>query len=558
MAEYLLRNADVIDGSGGPARQVDVHVKDGRIAAIGDLGRVPGAEVVDLSGLVLSPGFIDNHTHLDAQVLWDADLTPSTWHGVTTVVLGNCGFGVAPAKPEHQDLLLRTLENSEGMSLEALRAGVTYDYKTFPEYLDVIDARPKRCNVAAMVGHSQLRVWVMGEDANKREATREEIAAQRELVAEALDAGAIGFGTCVASRAVGLNGGPVPSAVASWEEICELAGAMRGRPFGVMQMLSDGFGYRDPADRADQVAALADAMDTNIVWAPFVSGAHGDQTVVEALEIAAAKSDRLIPATHCKEIIFQITMLDPFPLISVAKAFEQVVSLPREERPALYRDEAWRARARAEISTVSEWVTRWHHTRIAETTVHTHLINGPSIAELAAEQGKEPVDVAIELALEDNLETRFACTLFNGDKQQVHDALRHPRSLVSLSDAGAHASQMFDGNYATYLLSEWVRDRQTLTLAEAIHKLTGQQADVFEIRDRGRIKEGHWADLVAFDPETVGTGELERVFDLPAGADRLIAHSSGIHAIWVNGEATRIDGKDVTGSHPGTLVRGGQ
>jgi N-acyl-D-amino-acid deacylase len=545
--DVVLRGARVVDGTRAPARSADVGIENGRIAAVGDVA-ANGAQGVDLDGLVLAPGFVDIHTHYDAQVLWDRDLTPSCWHGVTTVVMGNCGFGIAPTRPEHRSTIARTLENVEGMSVDALEAGIPWTFESFPEYLDAVESAPTRLNVAAMIGHTPLRLYVLGDEATERPAKDEEVARMRALVAEALAAGALGFATSKSPTHAGAEGKPVPSRLAELDEVYRIAEALKQHGHGIMQ-ITPGAGLF-----IHEFAELTKQTGVPVSWTALLTGIGGPGMALDLLDATAKAGDNVWPQIACRPLVMQITFEDPFAFASI-DAFKEVLEVPRERRVDVYADPAWRERARSGTGGVFE--TKWDKTTIAETERHRALMGRP-LTDIAAERGVEPLDAAIDLALEENLKTRFRVVLANDDEDEVGKLLQDERAVLGLSDAGAHASQLCDACFSTHLLSHWTREMGILSLEQAVWRLTGQPAQIFGITDRGRIEEGLVADLVAFDPDTVGVTEMERVWDLPAGADRLIVQSTGVEQVWINGEATRTDGQDIDSARPGKLLRGGR
>lgn len=547
--DYVLRGGRVFDGSGAPPGSADVGVEDGRVIAVGEIGLAEQgkAEVVSLDGLSLAPGFIDVHTHYDAQVTWDPDLTPSCWHGVTTVVMGNCGFGIAPTRPADRGVIARILENVEGMSVEALEAGIDWSFETFPEYLDTLERLPKRLNVAAMIGHTPLRQYVLGSAATQRPATAEEIVAMRAIVGEALRAGAAGFATSKSPTHVGDGGQPVPSRLAELTEIESLAGVLGEEGRGVLQAtMGPGLFLRE-------FSRMSLATGRPVTWTALLAGMNGGGWSPRQLEKATDLGGEVWPQVACRPIVMQVTLADPFPF-ATAPAFQDILAVPRPERAAVYADAAWRSRARIDMEKT--WGHAWSKITIQETEKHTELRNGPTLADLAAARGVDPLDLLVDLSLDEHLETRFRVVLANDDEDELATLLADPRTLLGLSDAGAHASQLCDACFSTHLLGHWVRERGVLPLEMAVWRLTGQAAHAFRLQDRGVLRPGAWADLVVFDPDTVGPTELTRVWDLPAGADRLIARSEGIEHVWVNGTAIRRDGEDLDGSHPGSLLRG--
>jgi N-acyl-D-aspartate/D-glutamate deacylase len=542
----LLRNASLVDGTGAPARPADVVVDGDRIAAVQGPGEADAGgadEVVDLDGLVLAPGFIDVHTHYDAQVLWDGDLTPSSWHGVTSVVMGNCGFGVAPTRPEHREVVVRTLENVEGMSMEALEAGIDWCFESFPDYLRAVEARPTRLNVAAFVGHSPLRLFVVGGE--ERPATEAEVAEMRRLLREAIEAGAIGFSTSRQPAHQGAWGRPVPSRFADVDEVYALASVLGELGKGVIQA-SIG-----PGLFVDQFSDLAVRNGVPVTWTALVARADRPGAALRTVERSAALPGEVYPQIACRPIVMQVSMTDPTPLAEVDE-WKEVLARPRAERAALYADAAWRDRARD--ATLAAWAHRWPKTSVEETATHHDAVGVP-LDRLAAERGTTPFDLLLDLALADGMATRFRIVLDNDGDDEVGDLLADPRTLLGLSDAGAHATQLCDACYSTHLLGHWVRERGALGLEAAVWRLTGHPHEAFRIPERGLVRPGWFADLVAFDPAAVGCTPVERVHDQPGGADRLVVRSTGVEDVWVNGVRTRAGGEDVPAATPGRLLR---
>lgn len=549
--DLLLRGAELIDGTGAPARVADVAVTRDRITAVAAPGLLTpeaGTEVVDLRGLVLAPGFIDVHTHYDAQILWDGDLTPSSWHGVTSVVMGNCGFGVAPTRPEHRDTIVRTFENVEGMSADALEEGIDWCFESFPEYLAALDVRAKRLNVAAFLGHTPLRLWVLGGE--ERAATADEVATMQDLAREAFVAGAVGFSTSRQPAHQGAFGRPVPSRFAEVDEVDAIAGVMGELGKGVLQV-SIG-----PGLFVDQFSGLAVRHGIPVTWTALVARADKPGAALRTVERGAALPGEVYPQIACRPIVMQITLADPVPLAEVDE-WKEVLAVPREQRADLYRDPAWRDRARP--TTLEAWSHRWSKISVEETPTHQDVVGVP-LDELAAAIGSTPFDLLLDLALdgpssEPLANTRFRVVLDNDGDDEVGDLLADKRTLLGLSDAGAHATQLCDACYSTHLLGHWVRERHALSLEDAVWRLTGHPHHAFRIPERGLVEPGFFADLVAFDPDTVGTTPVERVADQPGGADRLLVRSTGVEHMWVNGVRTRAAGEEVGGATPGRLLR---
>ncbi len=459
--------------------------------------------------------------------------------------MGNCGFGIAPTRPEHRETIVRTLENVEGMSAEALSAGISWTFESFGEYLDAVAAQPLRVNAGAMVGHTPLRLYILGEDASERTATAEEIASMGVLLRDALRAGGLGFATSKVAIHNGANGRPVPSRLADEEDLLALMAVLRRSRTGVIE--AAGFSF----DETVLMARASGRPMCNPGGTP-----PGAATLREQLDILESHGIWLQIAS--RPISFQVTMLDPFPMVSIP-AFADVLAVHREGRKELYQREAWREAARLgfdEAVTRSPQLSRIY---VSETDIHLDLVDGPSIIEVATRRQAHPVDVLLDLALAEDLRTRFRVVFIEQDPAELGAALLDPRTVVGLSDAGAHASQICDAVYATNLLQEWVRERGVLSLEQAVRHLTSHPADVFGLADRGRIVPGAYADLVALDPDRVGWEPLRRVHDLPAGADRLISRGIGIEHVWVNGTPTRLNGADLdpaAGPAPGRVLRG--
>jgi N-acyl-D-aspartate/D-glutamate deacylase len=554
--DLVVRGGLLFDGTGRPAFPGDVGVRDGRIVAVGDVD-ARARRMIDADGLAVAPGFVDVHTHYDAQVFWDRWLTISPWHGVTSVVMGNCGFGVAPTRPDHRDLVLRTLESVEGMSLDALRAGVGRDwpFETFAEFLDAIARRGTAINVGALVGHTPVRLYVMGEEATEREATADEVEAMRRLVAEALAAGALGFATSKSPTHVGYAGKPVPSRAAALSEIETLAGCLGDAGFGVMQATLG------PGLFLDEFAAIQRRTGRPISWTALLAGMlgpDGHRAVLEQSARMQAEGVRVIPQVSCRPLTIEFQMKAPFPLESMS-LFRPVSAADFEGRKRIYADPEFR-RAFRERADGGPLGIRFDGMEIGDHVPEPSL-NGRRVGDVARESGVHPADMLLDLSLANALETRFRMAILNTDEAAVAELLSHPATMLGLSDAGAHASQLCDACAPTALLGHWVREKGVLTLEEGVRRLTSEPAEVFGVADRGRLAVGLAADVTVFDPATVGCTPLRRVRDFPAGADRLVSDALGIHAVVVNGVVVREDGRDALPADaalPGAVLRGGR
>ena len=553
--DLLVRGGTLIDGTGAPRSVGDVGVVGGKITALGDVKGSAKREI-DASGCVVAPGFIDIHTHYDAQVMWDRMLTISPWHGVTSVVVGNCGFGIAPTREIHRELILRTLENVEGMSYAALQAGVGDDwgFESFPEYLNAVEKQGTAINFAALLGHTPLRLFVMGEEATEREATDVEVAQMQVLAREALAAGAIGFATSKSPTHVGYAGRPVPSREASYEEILALASCLGEFDHGVMQATVG------PGLFFEQFGEIAGLTNTPVSWTALLAGMAGPGSHRGFLEASEKLTDQgleVYPQVTCRPLNFEFQFSAPFPFESLP-FFKQVSQSDHEGKKRIYADEAFRTEFR---NKQPGGITgNWEDSVVSECP-QDPSINERNIAELAAERGVDPADLVLDLALESDLKARFRMAIFNTDEEAVAELLNHPGVILGLSDAGAHASQLCDACFSTHLLSHWTREKEVLDLEQAVSLLTSRSADVFGIRDRGRLEVGLAADLAVFDPDTVGCSKLRRVNDLPGGGDRLIADAVGMRAVVVNGETVRFDDADAIdpeGEMPGRVLRKGR
>jgi len=557
--DLKIAGGTLVDGTGAPGVPGDVGIRDGRLVAVGD---APGgaSRTIDAGGRVVAPGFVDLHTHYDAQVLWDRLMTISPWHGVTTVVMGNCGFGVAPTRPEHRGLILRTLERVEGMSIEALEAGCGADwpFETFPQYLDAIERRGVGLNVAAFVGHTPVRLYVMGEDATERAATADEVARMRAIVREAVEAGAIGFASSKAPTHVGYAGKPVPSRVAELEEIQALAAGMAETGRGVMQATVG------PGLFFDELADLARMTKRPVTWTALLAGmlgpGSGAMLLARSVELIR-QGLPVVPQVSCRPLNFEFDLAEPFAFESLP-VFKPVSEADRAGKIRLYRDPAFRTRAKEtfESGMAGPFHAPFGRVRVAYCPMEPAL-EEQALDEVARARGVHPFDLMLDLALASDLKARFRLAIVNYDEDELAPLLASEHTVLGLSDAGAHASQLCDACFSTHLLGHWVREKRALSLERAVHMLTARPAQVMGITDRGRLAPGLAADVTVFDPATVGASKLRRVADQPAGAERLVADASGIDAVVVNGTIVREAGKttvDADGRLPGRVLRSGR
>jgi len=560
--DLKIRNGYIIDGTGAGGFDGGVAVKDGRIVAVGDVSG-SATLTLDAKGQAISPGFVDIHTHYDAQIIWDRMLTISPWHGVTSVVMGNCGFSVAPTRPEHRGILVRTLENVEGMTVAALEAGLGEDwpFETFPQYLDAIEARGTAINVAALVGHTALRMYVMGEESTEREATETEIVRMRHILREALEAGALGFATSKATTHVGYQGRPVPSRAASFEEICALASELKlaGRGGIIQATVGRGLSFR-------QFAELNEISGVPVSWTALLAGIalNKGKSAHDQLERSSALIRRgydVIPQVSPRALSFEYQLKAPF-VFEAMRMFKPVSEANLEGKKRLYADPEFRRQfwEKLDRGVPETFRSSFRGTVISEMKSESEL-NERNLVDVAEERGCTPVELLFDLGLASELEARFRMPVANHDEDEVEELLRSKDTVVGLSDAGAHASQLCDACATTYMLRRWVREKKVLGLEEAVRMLTSRPAEVFGITDRGKLEPGLAADVLIFDPDEVSDGPLQRVHDFPGGADRLISQARGIDTVVVNGAVLRQHDEDLVdpkGALPGKLLRNGR
>jgi N-acyl-D-aspartate/D-glutamate deacylase len=533
MYDLIIDNALVHDGLGSAPRRAGVAVKDGRIAAVGSVEG--GAQQrIDAAGLALMPGIIDNHTHYDAQITWDPFANPSPALGVTTVVMGNCGFTIAPCRPEDRDLTMRNLTHVEGMSLDALRTGIDWGFETFPQYLDMLERKGVGPNVACFVGHSGVRTYVMREDAPKRAATHEEVAQMRAIVSEAMQAGACGFATTRSYQHNGEAGIPMPSRLADDHEMTTLSAALRDSGRGLLMMTK---AADTPVPWIEQLCAAAGRP--YLIAALLHSNLAPESTFEDLDHIRAAqgRGRRMYGAVSACPLNFEFTMHEPY-VFEGLRAWQPLMKMDDAQFSAALADPALRDSLKRELAERSRrmFTGEWDKAYVAQVADPAHAAcEGKSIAALAKAAGQHPVDFMLDLALAEKLDTLFTATLLNSDEEAVGRMMRDDNAILSLSDAGAHLTFLCDAGFGLHVLGHWVRERGVMSMEQAIRKLTSEPAALFGIRDRGSIAPGMQADLLLFDPNTVGRGTSRRVFDLPAGASRLTTPSIGVHGVWVNG-----------------------
>jgi N-acyl-D-aspartate/D-glutamate deacylase len=561
--DLLIKNGTVIDGSGMPRFRADVGIVHGKIAAIGKI-RDGAKQVLDAEGHVVAPGFIDGHTHMDAQVFWDPLGTCSCWHGITSVVMGNCGFSLAPCPEKDKLLVMRNLERAEDISPEAMNAGIKWSWTTYPEYLDAVDRLPKGINYTAYIGHSALRTYVMGERAFTDAATADDLEAMKREVRDAIRAGAIGFTTSRTRNHQTPDGQPVASRLAKWDEVQQLVGVMGDLGAGVFEIAGEDTDI-NPDLRDDYLGRLkALAVDTGvpITFGVFYRRMAPDlwRQYLATIDDTVAAGGRMFAQVHSRSInvVLSFQTVTPFDKLPV---WRDIRKLPLTEQEAKLRDPDIRR----------QLVEAVHHTPQDQRPAvgpeprkanfkWLLVVENPnppyrSVADIAAEQNKDPVEVFIDLSLAKNLKQFFLQPLVNENEEYALEMMKHPRAVVTFSDSGAHVSQIMDSSLQTHLLSHWVRKKQAVTLEEAVKMLSFVPASQWGLNGRGLLREGWNADVVVFNPDTIAPMMPELVYDLPAGARRLKQKATGIMATIVNGEVV-LRNNEHTGALPGQLLRG--
>ena len=559
--DLLVKNGTVVDGSGSSGYRADVGIIDGKIAAIGRINE--GAkQTIEADGHIVSPGFVDGHTHMDAQIFWDPIGSCSCYHGVTSVVMGNCGFTLAPCKQEDADMVFRNLERAEDLSRDAMLEGIDWRWETFPEFLDVIDELPKGINYAGYIGHSALRTYVMGDRAFSDAASEDDVRNMQQLVKQAVQAGAIGFSTSRTFNHLTADDRPVASRIAEWDEVRAIVNAVGETGKGLFEIAGEAPG-RDPERIAEYHGRLRDlAVESGVpqTWGMFSVRAAPDlwRPYFDLLDKTAAAGGRMFAQVHSRALSSLLSFESNTPFDSW-EYWSEFRKLPLAEQAAKMRNPEIKAKL-IEIGSREYTGPRvvgaearppeWDYIYPMDDMVY----DKPSMAELARAKGVHPVELMIDMALQRDLKMFFRQPIANEDQAQVLDMMKHPRSVITFSDSGAHVSQIMDSSLQTHLLSYWVREKQAMTLEEAIKQITYNTATMWGLHDRGLIREGMAADLVVFDADTIGARMPDVVHDLPAGAKRLKQTADGILNTVVNGEIL-LTNNEHGGAVPGQLLR---
>ena len=560
--DLVIENGTVVDGSGAPGFAADVGIQNGHIAAIGRITD-KARQTIDAEGHVVAPGFVDGHTHMDAQVFWDPIGSCSCYHGVTSVVMGNCGFTLAPCRESEADLVFRNLERAEDIAREAMLAGIAWRWETYPEYLDVLDSVPKGINYAGYMGHSALRTYVMGQRAFEEEATEDEIKRMASMAKQAVRAGALGFTTSRSPNHQTSDHKPVASRLASWDEVRTIVNAIGRTGAGMFEIAGEAVG-RDPEkirDYHQRLKTLAVESGVPVTWGLFANRRAPEvwRSYLGLLDEVAEAGGQMFAQVHSRALNVIYTFESHLPF-DTWEVWRDVRKLPLAEQKARLADPALKAKLVEAASKPSE-----HHKRYG-TTVNPPDWNwvfvmagtdgrDQSIADLAAARGIPPAQLMIDRALEEDFKTLFRMPINNENDADVIEMMKHPHSVVTFSDSGAHVSQIMDSSLQTNVFSQWVREREALTVEQAVRMVTAEPAARWGLRDRGLLRAGMAADVTVFDPHTIAPNMPEIVHDLPAGAKRFKQTATGIRATVVNGEVL-LENNEHTGATSGKLLRG--
>jgi N-acyl-D-aspartate/D-glutamate deacylase len=563
MLDIAITGGTLVDGTGTPGRRGDLGIRGGRIAAIGALDE-PARATIDATGKVVAPGFVDVHTHYDAQVFWDGTLSPSPFHGVTSIVGGNCGFSIAPLSDSAGEYLMRMLARVEGMPLESLREGVPWDWRTFGEYLDRLERRIA-VNAGFMVGHSALRRVVMGERAVGHEATDAELQAMCELLATSLREGGLGFSSTISPTHNDAEGQPVPSRHASREELIALARVVRDFPGTTLEFLPgvSVFGDKEKSLMADLSLAANRPLNWNVL-APTAGNRDYVEAQLSATDYARERGAEVLALTVPQAMTVRLNLHTGF-VFDALPRWDELFRLPVAERMKKLRDPGYRKHldegSQSEAAGMLRFLAQWQNLRVIETFAEANEgLAGKTIGEIAEAEGKAPFDAFLDIAIADELKTSFApaaSTDSEADWQARGRVWHDDRAVIGASDAGAHLDMIDTFAIPTQVLGNGVRRHGVVSLEQAVHKLSDVPARLYGLRERGRLAQGWHADVTVFDAGAIGSGPTYMRYDLPAGAGRLYADADGIEHVLVNGVEI-VRGREHTGAWPGTVLRSGR
>jgi N-acyl-D-aspartate/D-glutamate deacylase len=554
--DLIIKNGTVVDGTGAPRRGADVAVKDGVIVEVGKI-RDSAAKTINADGLIVAPGFVDPHTHFDAQICWDSQITPSSWHGVTSVVMGNCGVGLAPCRPQAHDIAALDLVNVEAIPYDVLKRGITWDWESFPSYLDAAERRGSAINLSFLAPLTPFRHYVMGEESMERAATEQEREKIAGLLHQAVAAGALGFSFTTGIQHVGYKGRPLACRLADRTELGAYANVLRELGKGVIEITLTQKPGTIQDHELDLLKFMLDESGRRVTWLAVLDIEDKPQGGAETLQ----RSEELIrrggiPQVSCRPLIAEIEFKSGM-AFSLMRAWQPAVGQPPEKLKQIYADPDFR---RAVLDEMGQGVfgRNWKRVEVCDVgrPELTHLV-GKTVAEIARDRGREgqEFETMLDLAIEYDLNISFAQPLFNNNEERLAKLINDPRAMIGLSDAGAHVTLLCDAGYCTYLLGHWVRELNAITLEYAVKRLTSEPADFFGLKGRGRLAVGNHADIAVFDAATVGSSRRGTMTaDLPGGGKRLVMPATGVIHTFVNGVPVYEDGR-YTGATPGEVLR---
>ena len=554
--DLLIKNGTVIDGTGQAQRHADVAVSQGKIVEIGKISG-EAKRVIDASDLVVSPGFVDPHSHYDSQICWDTDISPTSWHGVTSVVLGNCGVGIAPCAPAGREVAIEDVVALEGIPYDLLKRGITWDWESFPEYMDAAERRGPAINLGFLAPLTPIRQYVMGAAAIERAATSEETQKIRALIKDAISAGALGFSTTVMKQHIGHGGKPLACRLASPEELNSYANVLKELGKGTLQIaVTERAGALSEGERDLLETLLKESGGRPITWGALLDRDDMPTSCQDALRLSESLRRRgVIPQIAAVPIMREFSTQRPFVFAS-CPTWHPVFNKSKEAQAAYFRDPAFRQGFREDLKVPRTFSGNWSRVILSD-SVNPKLkpLEGMTIEEISRQRGVDGVDALLDITLEDNLDCEFTMAYLNCTEERLPDLLNAPNTLIGLADGGAHVDTTCDARYTTYLLGTWVRERGIMSLEKAVQKLTAEPADIFGMKDRGRLTVGSVADIVVFDPATVGcAARWEKRFDQPGGAKRLVSASYGVEYTFVNGTAAW-ENNALTGARAGRVIR---
>ena len=551
--DLLVKNGTVVDGTGAPRMRADIAVTGDRIAEIGKI--TEGAKrVIDASDLIVSPGFVDPHTHYDAQICWDPLISCTSWHGITSVVMGNCGVGIAPCKPESREIAAWDLTNVEAIPYASLNKGITWDWETFPEYLDAAERRGSAINLGFLAPLTPFRHYVMGTESMSRAATPEETAKIAALLSEAMSAGAMGFSTTTLKQHIGYQGSPLACRLASKDELKAYANVLKHQGKGAIEVALTKQIAVVQEDEYELLDMLLAESGRPVTWLAMASSPRRPERALETLSrLEPLISRGGIPQVLCKPFVAQLDLRNPFTFAD-NESWNHVFNKPVEEQKKIYADPNFRDSFRASLKQPHLFPGKWNRVEILE-AINPALkqYEGKTVAEVAEMRGADPLDTFLDLTLEDDLQLQYTMQQYHegGIQQLISD----PRTMIGLSDGGAHVDMLCDAGYATYLLGNWVRKNQAMTLEFAIKRITSEPANFFGILERGQLKTGWKADITVFDPNTVNSAKRAKMqHDLPGGGRRLVMPAEGIEYTVVNGRVSYEHGRQ-SGELAGQVIR---